>query len=261
MSNEVDFLPWAVGSGANVTDQTTYAALTALLSGWSSGVASSAQINKAIRQGTVMASVLANFIANNANVSVLDNGDTATLLTNFGAALKAASSTAGFLNKSNNLSDLASIPTALGNLGLGNSGIVTGLPVGTPIPWPSSTPPAGFVSMVGQAISQTTYPQLYALYGTNLPDMRGYFIRGWAGAQTAIDSGRTLLSKEAGTGISVQLGGFTGYNGIDAENYETGNAHASYAVYTATTSLASTGATYKKIRPDNIAFNYICAAQ
>jgi hypothetical protein len=166
-----------------------------------------------------------------------------------------------FLQSSNNLSDLQSIPKALGNLGLGNSGIVTGLPVGTPIPWPSSTPPAGFVSMVGQAISQTTYPQLYALYGTNLPDMRGYFIRGWAGAQTAIDSGRTLLSKEAGTGISVQLGGFTGYNGIDAENYETGNAHASYAVYTATTSLASTGATYKKIRPDNIAFNYICAAQ
>ncbi|TKI01521.1 phage tail protein, partial [Martelella alba] len=126
--------------------------------------------------------------------------------------------------------------------------------------WPTDTPPTGWIAMVGQTISQSVYPELYAIYGATLPDMRGYFIRGWAGSQTAIDSGRTLLTKETGTGLAMQLGGFTGYNGIDADNAETGNLHSSYAVYEATATQVSTGVTYKKIRPDNIAFNYIVRA-
>ena len=117
MSNQVDFLPFAIGNSANVLSQSDYAALAAILTGFQSGTAKSAQVNKALRQATVMAAVLANFIANNANVNVLDNGDTGTLLTNFVAALKAANASAGFLNKSNNLSDVLSAATTLSNLG------------------------------------------------------------------------------------------------------------------------------------------------
>ena len=76
-----DFLPFAIASGANVLPQEDYSNLPALSTGFTSGLASSMQINKAIRQGTVMASVLAQFIAETTGSDVLDNGDTVTLVT------------------------------------------------------------------------------------------------------------------------------------------------------------------------------------
>ncbi|HHS9695088.1 hypothetical protein HG597_10965 [Klebsiella sp. DNRA6] len=77
-----DFKAFATGNGANVISQADYLALAALVSGFSSGKASSAQVNKALRQATVMANVLAQFIADSANVDVLDNGNTAAILSN-----------------------------------------------------------------------------------------------------------------------------------------------------------------------------------
>ncbi|WP_193133513.1 glycine-rich domain-containing protein [Klebsiella grimontii] len=77
-----DFKAFATGNGANVISQADYLALSALVSGFSSGKASSAQVNKALRQATVMANVLAQFIADSANVDVLDNGNTAAILSN-----------------------------------------------------------------------------------------------------------------------------------------------------------------------------------
>lgn len=106
-----NFKPFGIGNGANVTNQADYEALAALLSGFTAGKASSAQVNKALRQGTVMASVLAQFIANTTALDVLDNGDTATLLTNFLAALK-KNSAGSFLQTSNNLSEIATAGTA-----------------------------------------------------------------------------------------------------------------------------------------------------
>ncbi|WP_261933855.1 hypothetical protein, partial [Klebsiella pneumoniae] len=63
--------------------------LAALVSGFSSGKASSAQINKALRQSTVMASVLAQFISDSAGVDVLDNGNTAQILANLKTGMTA----------------------------------------------------------------------------------------------------------------------------------------------------------------------------
>lgn len=77
-----DFKAFATGNGANVISQADYLALAALASGFSSGKASSAQVNKALRQATVMANVLAQFIADSANVDVLDDGNTASILSN-----------------------------------------------------------------------------------------------------------------------------------------------------------------------------------
>ncbi|HDY7139166.1 TPA: hypothetical protein RRD89_003120 [Klebsiella pneumoniae] len=77
-----DFKTFATGNGANVISQADYLALAALVSGFSSGKASSAQVNKALRQATVMANVLAQFIADSANVDVLDDGNTAAILSN-----------------------------------------------------------------------------------------------------------------------------------------------------------------------------------
>lgn len=106
-----NFKPFGIGSGANVTDQTAYEALAALLTGFQSGKASSAQINKALRQGTVMASVLAQFIANSSGNDVLDNGDTAAILANLLTALN-TNGGLSFLKKLNNLSEISVAGTA-----------------------------------------------------------------------------------------------------------------------------------------------------
>lgn len=81
-----DFLAFAGGSGANVSSQTDYAALPAIATGYSSGIAKSAQLNKTFRQTSIMAAVLAQFIADQTGVNSVDDGTTATLLGNLKVA-------------------------------------------------------------------------------------------------------------------------------------------------------------------------------
>lgn len=84
-----NFKPFAIGSGANVTSQADYEALAALITGFQSGKASSSQINKAIRQSSVMAYVLAQFISDSTANDVLDNGTPDTILANLKSGLTA----------------------------------------------------------------------------------------------------------------------------------------------------------------------------
>lgn len=86
-----NFKPFAIGAGANVLSQADYEALAALSSGFQAGKASSAQINKVLRQSAVMASMLAQFIADSSGNDVLDNGNTAAILANLKAGLLSAS--------------------------------------------------------------------------------------------------------------------------------------------------------------------------
>ncbi|MDV2876268.1 hypothetical protein R0H07_25290, partial [Phytobacter diazotrophicus] len=81
-----NFKPFATGAGANVTAQADYEALAALLTGFQSGKASSAQVNKALRQATFVAAALAQYMANKTGQDVLDNGD----ITGFIAKMAAA---------------------------------------------------------------------------------------------------------------------------------------------------------------------------
>lgn len=84
-----NFKAFANTNSANVTSQSEYEALAALLSGFQSGKASSAQINKVLRQSSAMAYVLAQFISDSANVDVLDNGNTSAILANLKLAMTA----------------------------------------------------------------------------------------------------------------------------------------------------------------------------
>lgn len=87
-----DFLSFAGGSGANVLSQADYAALTAILSnGFSSGVAQSAQVNKVLRQTSIMATVLAQFAVDLTGSNAVDDGTTATLLAMLKSAVSAQS--------------------------------------------------------------------------------------------------------------------------------------------------------------------------
>ena len=121
-----DFKPFATGNGANVLTQAEYEALAALASGFTSGKASSAQINKAIRQATVIASVIAQFTADNGGSDVLDNGNTAAILASFITALNTSvgnSLGSNFLRKTNNLSDISNATTSRQNLSAAKSGV------------------------------------------------------------------------------------------------------------------------------------------
>lgn len=81
-----DFKPFAIGAGANVTPQADWLALAALATGFQSGKASSAQINKAIRQALFISSALAQYTADKSGLDVLDDGDVAGFVTKMQAA-------------------------------------------------------------------------------------------------------------------------------------------------------------------------------
>ncbi len=110
-----DFLVFGGGSSPNVIDQATYAALTARQAGFQSGTALSAQLNKVWRQSSIMAAVLAQFTANYSGQNSVDDGTTATLLTNLVVALNAAGITAGQFDNSTKQATTAFVQRALGN--------------------------------------------------------------------------------------------------------------------------------------------------
>ncbi len=172
--------------------------------------------------------------------------------------------------------DVAGLLTYLG-LGEGSA-----LPVGVPVPWPSATPPTGWLKCNGAAFSAEEYPELAKAYPTNkLPDLRGEFIRGWDD-ERGVDSGRTLLSSQ-GDAIRNITGGF-GQLRVNSEiNAIVDVQSVSGAFYGGTSvrnniNVSMTYANDRKIRQDvhfsaanvvptanenrprNIAFNYIVRA-
>ncbi|WP_234016532.1 hypothetical protein [Cronobacter malonaticus] len=81
-----NFKAFALDPNANVMPQADWEALPALLSGFTAGKASSAQVNKAIRQATTIAALVGQFIANS-GADALDNADVNGLVTKFTNAL------------------------------------------------------------------------------------------------------------------------------------------------------------------------------
>ncbi|MEF7715979.1 tail fiber protein [Escherichia coli] len=160
------------------------------------------------------------------------------------------------------------------NVGLGEG---SALPVGVPVPWPSATPPTGWLKCNGAAFSAEEYPELAKAYPTNkLPDLRGEFIRGWDDGR-GIDAGRVLLSIQTGMlekhrHIVVANDGYdtkdewelatifkktyTQGRGLDAKN--TGGSLIPSPTLHSRGSIGNTGGS--ETRPRNIAFNYIVRA-
>ncbi|ELH8344872.1 phage tail protein [Escherichia coli] len=97
----------------------------------------------------------------------------------------------------------------LKNLGLGEG---SALPVGVPVPWPSATPPTGWLKCNGAPFSAEEYPKLAKAYPKlKLPDLRGEFIRGWDDGR-GVDSARLLLSSQAASILehNHEMHGWTG---------------------------------------------------
>ena len=97
------------------------------------------------------------------------------------------------LAKDQNGADIPDKAAFLQNLGLGEG---SALPVGVPVPWPSATPPTGWLKCNGAPFSAAQYPKLALAYPSlALPDLRGEFIRGWDDGR-GIDAGREILSAQ-----------------------------------------------------------------
>ena len=116
-----EFKPFAIGAGANVTPQADWEEMPALCTGFQSGKASSAQVNKAIRQASFVASALAQFVAEKTGKEVLDDGDVSGFI-----ALLTSGFGKQYLSRNNPFEDIkndgsTAISTALGNLGFQES--------------------------------------------------------------------------------------------------------------------------------------------
>jgi len=70
-----------------------------------------------------------------------------------------------------------------------------GAPIGSIVMWPTSTIPSDWLECDGSSVP-VQYTDLIALIGSNIPDLRGEFVRGWDNGR-GIDSGRTLLSSQS----------------------------------------------------------------
>ncbi|MBM6566992.1 phage tail protein [Escherichia coli] len=162
-----------------------------------------------------------------------------------------------------------SIKDVLNYLGLGEG---SALPVGVPVPWPTATPPAGWLQCNGATFTKEQYPVLARVYPTlRLPDLRGEFIRGWDGGRK-VDTGRALLSFQEGTIVSGFDDNDTGdISSLGSTQYGFGDALTSNQLGVINGKkwifdASSKGAqrydwwAYVSARPRNIAFNYIVRA-
>ncbi|EHR7888583.1 tail fiber protein [Escherichia coli] len=176
------------------------------------------------------------------------------------------------LSRKNPFGDIKSdgtVQTALENLGLGEG---SALPVGVPVPWPSATPPTGWLKCNGAAFSAEEYPELAKVYPTNkLPDLRGEFIRGWDDGR-GVDAGRQLLSSQGDAIRNIE--GFAdggigmSFDAIRGAFYDAGTRSARMPNNTTTIDktddlgfdASRVVPTANENRPRNIAFNYIVRA-
>lgn len=87
-----EFKPFAATADANVQDQADYEQSEIIRAGFKTGLARSAEVNKAIRQATSITAAVAEFTAEKSGKDMLDNGDIQTMKANFETALSAVSS-------------------------------------------------------------------------------------------------------------------------------------------------------------------------
>ncbi|HHN9621756.1 TPA: phage tail protein [Escherichia coli] len=178
------------------------------------------------------------------------------------------------LSRKNPFGDIKSdgtVKTALENLGLGEG---SALPVGVPVPWPSATPPTGWLKCNGAVFSSEKYPNLAKAYPTlKLPDLRGEFIRGWDDGR-GIDSGRNLLSAQndaiqniVGSFGRTQLfrdvlssGPFSKHGQVLSTGLKEAEIIEGYGAYNWTFDASRSVRTASETRSRNIAFNYIVRA-
>ncbi|ELR8816778.1 tail fiber protein [Escherichia coli] len=176
------------------------------------------------------------------------------------------------LSRKNPFGDIKSdgtVKTALENLGLGEG---SALPVGVPVPWPSATPPTGWIKCNGAPFSAEEYPELAKVYpALKLPDLRGEFIRGWDDGR-GVDSGRVVLTGQSQSvqqhthDLAMAYSSDTAYRDMLGDTPDSDMIPIKYMINATTFNgsgwvyLKANGSTGAETRPRNLAFNYIVRA-
>ena len=88
-----DFLPFSTSGTANVYTNAEYIADADTTNGNQPGIAKSKLVNKALRQCSIISTVVAQYIADITGTNAVDDGTTATLLTNLKSATNVATNT------------------------------------------------------------------------------------------------------------------------------------------------------------------------
>ncbi|HCP2972159.1 TPA: tail fiber protein [Escherichia coli] len=176
------------------------------------------------------------------------------------------------LSRKNPFGDIKSdgtVKTALENLGLGEG---SALPVGVPVPWPSATPPTGWIKCNGAPFSAEEYPELAKVYpALKLPDLRGEFIRGWDDGR-GVDSGRVVLTGQSQSvqqhthDLAMAYSSETAYRNRLGDTPDSDMIPIKDMINATTFNgsgwvyLKANGSTGAETRPRNLAFNYIVRA-
>lgn len=196
----IDYQPIANGGGANVETQAQYLTDLAgsLINGYTSGVAQSKQVNKTLRQSSMIAAAIATFISQQLNQNVLDDGNLAALVTALTNAIQTG-----------------------------------GLPSGVMLDYGGAAAPSGFLLCDGTSYLRATYPNLFTAIGTgygsadgthfNVPDYRGRSslgagTGGWVETQTAVVASGNAVPVNSNnskwiTGDQVTLSAVSGFTG------------------------------------------------
>lgn len=150
------------------------------------------------------------------------------------------------------------------------------MPVGMVIKWPGHVVPYGFKECNGESLLRAMYPDLFSVIGTvhgtsdsthfNLPDIRGYFLRGWNNSRATglYDPNTASRLKTTKTGATMSDGDHVGTTQIDenkAHRHTYGYgylSHSSYGIMPAHPDPSISSGNYgDENRPANIYFKYI----
>lgn len=93
MALEVDYVPFAIGGGANVYSPATYQALAVIGTGVEPGLADPQLANTTWRLASMTSAALATFISNALGIAILDDGNLAGLVTNLTSAVSVGGQT------------------------------------------------------------------------------------------------------------------------------------------------------------------------
>lgn len=171
---------------------------------------------------------------------------------------------AALVNLATNVTGI--LPQANGGTGLTSTATLQ-TPVGSFLWHTASTVPTNYLEANGAAISRSTYASLFAVIGTtygvgngtttfNVPDVRGYFVRG-ADNGRGVDSGRAFGSNQLATHVgTIQDSRTTQQLSAQTEGDAITTSAETYYIMSGyqNTTGSTTGGVFVGARPINIAF-------